>query len=1692
MDVFLQRIGAEGIHRSPLTAAAWNDMADRAAAWHAEELAAAMALVMGASSSSSSAALSTEVKAARRLVTQTVEKSHKVFGTLYSALPDELRAQVEHIAQGWAYGLWHWLETKFQSTEEDAVGDLLEQWTSLRMDDSESFDAYRARVNKLRELLKAAKESPSDRMYTLIMLDRLQPRFKQAVLALKAGGQLKDADKIAWDTVTAFINSHERNESRMDASSDGIATAAAMAAAATRPPRQPRSNSSRDLSNVQCYECDQFGHLKMNCPNVAVNAKKGAQRGASTGRGGSSQSSMRTPREVASSAQTQRNQNGSTKTNSDAGSDSDDGREGSYAFAATAVFRRQCKILPRNTNASDESKQISKVKQASETRGVLAGSALITLVAEVSSTRSSSDSVRGLSADSRSLRGQSAEVKKDRSTNSWIEVGSASDTRVKKSQLGPGGSTFVVPCRQAYAVLQHDRESEDHERQVAYGSSMIPARRPSSLAAPAAAAASSAASRSPAAASASSSAAAAAQPSERPRPSAPSPPMREAPAADAKQRKGAAVGMNPDKALANYAWGVDSMASLHISGNKDLFAGMKRCAPISVQMADGGIVTTQHCGSIKLRVTTKGGRVVGIPIANVYYHERFSANLLSWNVLRGEGWEFHSTKDETYVETPGGNQVKLSTKGRVSVIDSAAPERVYAVDGELATPNVDTLVRLHERLGHITFERMIKLIKGGSTLDVKKLNATEHELRDAMQRIKECKACTRGKGMRTPDGHRGLDRGQARGEALHMDTYQVQLEHEGRTWLEYGLTVTDGYTQFRWFAKLASKDLVARAVIDIVRHARTQLDCRVKRLHADGGTEFINETLKSFCREEGIGLTYSPARTQQLNGIAENAVRSNKDAARTFLMHAKTPMRWWSYAAFHATFVWNRVHVAKRTNLTPYESMFGKKPSCKHWGVFGCDAFYHVPKEQRTAFGSKMEPCVYLGHNGIQNCASIYILRTRKIICTRDVTYRSGSFHHAAAVRVGGDAVEAILRDEPPPPSAPEIDAHGGHEQDDGITSDDDESEANADQDREYDIDAIVGHRQFRGRKQYRVRWIGYDEETWEPESMLNEDAPDIVEDYLASLPPPRQSPRHVQFDDEAEPQVHMAMCAISGMHSNEDRIHRDHSNMVCAVKAGIAMLEKQTPQTYRAAIESPHGAEWKRSMDKEMGSCAAHEVWELVPRADLPRGTNILPPKWVYKVKTDETGEVVERKSRITPKGFKQKEGQDYFEVFARTGMYKTKRVGLSLAAKWDHELDQLDVPTAFLNADVDELVYMELPEGYRDGKEHLVCRLRKSLYGLKQAPRNWYILVSKFITDELGFKATVSDPCMFFRRSRTGRLMLLFLFVDDFQVSYHIDDLDEWNALKQLLVARFRTKDMGPSKWILGMRITRNRRARTITLDQELYITKALEKYGLADCKIAATPEVVGAAHQEPSAQQNEPADKQRYMEITGTIMYAAISTRLDIAHAAHYLASHMLAPTKLHMAAAERVLRYLAGTKEVGLVFGSRNSGAVGDSRGRAAAVQVDVCAYADADWANNKGDRRSVTGWVAKLNGDPVSWASKKQRTVALSTCEAELYAEAEAIKEALWMRGLAKELGLATQVGSMIYGDNQSAIALSKNGVKGERTKHVDVKYHFVTETVGRGDVQLKWIPTNEQQADIFTKALPQPAFELLRKQLMTQ
>lgn len=328
----------------------------------------------------------------------------------------------------------------------------------------------------------------------------------------------------------------------------------------------------------------------------------------------------------------------------------------------------------------------------------------------------------------------------------------------------------------------------------------------------------------------------------------------------------------------------------------------------------------------------------------------------------------------------------------------------------------------------------------------------------------------------------------------------------------------------------------------------------------------------------------------------------------------------------------------------------------------------------------------------------------------------------------------------------------------------------------------------------------------------------------------------------------------------------------------------------------------------------------------------------------------------------------------------------------------------------------------------------------------------------------------------------MLLFLFVDDMQGAYNKADEEEWKEAKAQLKERFDVKDLGESVWMLGMRITRDRVARTIKLDQELYVSKMLEKYNLTQCKVARTPAAQNNGAQEDDRDGgSKPVELLKYQELVGSLLYAAISTRPDIAYAVNRLTRQMQAPLQRHWKAAQRVLRYLAGTKQVGLQFGRTS---------RRQTDAVSIHAFSDADWGSDQTDRKSVTGWIAYVNGDPVSWASKKQSTVAQSSCEAELYAASAATNELLWLRSLLSELGLKSQGPSTLHVDNQGAIEVAKHGVKSDRTKHVDIKYHHITDMIEKQLVRVEWVSTQEQQADIMTKALAVQSFDKLRNAIM--
>lgn len=431
--------------------------------------------------------------------------------------------------------------------------------------------------------------------------------------------------------------------------------------------------------------------------------------------------------------------------------------------------------------------------------------------------------------------------------------------------------------------------------------------------------------------------------------------------------------------------------------------------------------------------------------------------------------------------------------------------------------------------------------------------------------------------------------------------------------------------------------------------------------------------------------------------------------------------------------------------------------------------------------------------------------------------------------------------------------------------------------------------------------------------------------------------------------------------------------------------------------------------------------------------------------------------------KGFNQRKGIDFDEIFSPVVKMSSIRVVLGLAASLNLEVEQLDVKTAFLHGDLEEEIYMEQPEGFEvKGKEHLVCKLKKSLYGLKQAPRQWYKKFDSFM-EKHGYGKTTSDHCVFIKKFSDGDYIILLLYVDDMLIVGH--DTKKIQSLKKDLNKSFAMKDLGPAKQILGMRITRDRKNNKLWLSQHNYIEKVLERFNMSNCKPVSTPLAthfkLNSDKCPTSEKDKEEMKKVPYASAVGSLMYAMVCTRPDIAHAVGVVSRFLSNPGKDHWQAVKWILRYLRGTSKVCLCYG-------GD--------EPVLDGYTDADMAGDLDSRKSTSGYMMTFAGGAVSWQSRLQKCVALSTTEAEYIAATEASKELLWMKKFLHELGLK-QDKFVLFCDSQSAIHLSKNPTFHAKSKHIEVRYHWIRDALEMKSFLIEKIHTDENGSDMMTKTL---------------
>ena len=514
--------------------------------------------------------------------------------------------------------------------------------------------------------------------------------------------------------------------------------------------------------------------------------------------------------------------------------------------------------------------------------------------------------------------------------------------------------------------------------------------------------------------------------------------------------------------------------------------------------------------------------------------------------------------------------------------------------------------------------------------------------------------------------------------------------------------------------------------------------------------------------------------------------------------------------------------------------------------------------------------------------------------------------------------------------------------------------------------------------------------------------------------------------------------------------------------EANMALMVTLDPLSFDEAVKN---SKWRLAMDSEIEAIKKNKTWELT---ELPPGAKKIGVKWIYKTKFNELGDVDKHKARLVAKGYSQQHGVDFTEVFAPVARMETVRMIIAMAAQKGWQIDQLDVKSTFLHGELSEDVYVEQPRGYEQkGNEHMVYRLHKALYGLKQAPRAWFGRIETHFIRE-GFQRCHSEQTLFTKSGEGGKILIVSVYVDD--LIFTGDDELMMADFKRSMMREFDMSDLGRMRFFLGIEVLQN--SDGIYICQRKYALEVLGRFGMEESKAVRSPIVPGCKMYRD--EDGDRIDETLYKQIVGSFMYLT-ATRPDMMFVVSLISRYMSRPTELHMKVAKRALRYLKGSINYGIFY----------KRGGA----EELMAFTDSDYAGDVEDRRSTSGHVFLMGAGAVAWSSRKQPLVTLSTTEAEFVAAAACACQAIWMRRILKMIGYSQESSTTVRCDNSSAIKLSKNPVMHGRSKHIDVRYHFLRDLTKDGVVELVHCGTQDQVADIMTKPLKLDAFLKLTKLL---
>ncbi|KAJ9557281.1 hypothetical protein OSB04_011895 [Centaurea solstitialis] len=1098
-----------------------------------------------------------------------------------------------------------------------------------------------------------------------------------------------------------------------------------------------------------------------------------------------------------------------------------------------------------------------------------------------------------------------------------------------------------------------------------------------------------------------------------------------------------------DKSVdARHMWYVDSGCSRHMTGYKELLHNYVE--------RPGGTVSfgNKTTGVIKGYGILTNGKV---SIKKVLYVEGLSHNLFSASQFcDGYNIVLFSIINCLIINSDGveifeGRRFYNLYVVDFPVIDSSKSVCLFSK----ATKGESWL--WHRRFSHQNFSDISKLANGGLVKGLPKLTFDRDSL---------CPACQMGKMKRSSHKSKTESSCQSPLEMLHMDLCGP-MRIQSISGKKYILVMVDEYSRYTWLEFLRMKSEAPELIIKFIKRIQVLLQLPVRKIRSDNGTEFKNATLDAYLTSVGISHNFSGAYTPQQNGVVERRNRTLVEAARTMLAYSGLPLTFWAEAVSTACFTQNRTIITKRFQKTPYHIINRRVPNVKFFHVFGCRCYILNNRDNLGKFDKKADEGYFLGYSLTSKTFRVYNKRTKMVMetvyVTFDETVSMTSEHSSSGLEIHSQA-STTTSDSITNPNSSELDLLF----------------------MDAFLDICADNEDLVLSRNPRVDI----HDVPEPSS-VNDSGPSenicSTSNSDQAIPVPSVEQSELTPDDQSEipaiidendSQNNLDDLAILPAQLKWTRAHPLY-NVIGDVNDGVktrsasanyclhkSFLSKIEPKNVSQALDD---YDWLLAMQEELLQFKRNKVYRLVPR---PQDKSIIKTKWIFRNKKDESGVIVRNKARLVAKGYSQQEGIDYDETFAPVARIEAIRIFLAYAAHKNIKVFQMDVKSAFLNGVLHEEVYIEQPEGFVDPDfpDH-VCILDKALYGLKQAPRAWYETLTNHLLSK-GFKRGTIDTTLFLKKEGND-LLLVQIYVDD--IIFGSTNPELCTKFSKIMETEFEMSMMGELNFFLGIQVKQNPEG--IFINQSKYIKDMLKKFNMTDCSPIKTPMPTGNLLGPDLA--GKPVDQKIYRSMIGSLLYLT-ATRPDIMFATCFCARFQANPKESHLAAVKRILRYLKGTPELGLWYPKDSS--------------FELISFTDSDYGGCKLDRKSTSGSCQFLGDKLVSWTSKKQNCVSTSTAEAEYVAAASCCSQVLWMKTQLLDYGYKLKR-VPIYCDSESAIAITSNPVQHSKTKHIDIRYHFIKDNVEKGNIEMFFVQTDYQLADLFTKPLDEKRFNFLVSKL---